>query len=42
MLADLREAFVASGHDGASLARAADELAGIERFLMAENDAVRL
>lgn len=42
MLAELREAIVASGHDGASLARAADELAGIEPFLMAQNDAVRL
>nr|WP_289814901.1 hypothetical protein [Paraburkholderia caribensis] len=42
MLAELREAIVASGHDGASLARAADQLAGTERFLKAQNDAVRL
>ena len=41
MLADLRETIAASGQDVESLARAADQLAGTEKFLKAQNDAVR-
>jgi hypothetical protein len=42
MLAELREAITASGRDATSLAHAADRLAGTEKFLKAQNDAVRL
>ena len=42
MLAELRETITASGRDAVSLARAADHLAGTEKFLKAQNDAVRL
>ena len=42
MLADLRETIAASGRDAESLARAAGQLAGTEKFLKAQNDAVRL
>ncbi|MFP3647274.1 hypothetical protein [Paraburkholderia sp. SIMBA_054] len=42
MLADLRETIVASGRDAELLARAAGQLAGTEKFLKAQNDAVRL
>jgi hypothetical protein len=42
MLAELRETIAASGRDAVSLARAADHLAGTEKFLKAQNDAVRL
>ncbi|CAN7731696.1 hypothetical protein LJR267_009253 [Paraburkholderia hospita] len=42
MLADLRETITASGRDAESLARAAGRLALTEKFLKAQNDAVRL
>jgi hypothetical protein len=42
MLADLRETIAASGRDAESLARAAGQLAGTEKFLKAQNDAVQM
>jgi hypothetical protein len=42
MFADLREAIAASGRDAESLARAAGQLTRTEKFLKAQNDAVRL
>jgi hypothetical protein len=42
MLADLRETIAASGRDAVALTRAADALTGTEKFLKAQNDAVRL
>ena len=42
MLADLRQTIAASGRDVKSLARTAGQLAGTEKFLKAQNDAVRL
>ncbi|MHB9841821.1 hypothetical protein Q8F57_044325 [Paraburkholderia terrae] len=42
MLADLRETIAASGRDAELLARAAGQLAGTEKFLKAQNDAVRV
>jgi hypothetical protein len=41
ILVDLRETIAASGRDAESLARAAGQLAGAEKFLKAQNDAVR-
>jgi predicted nucleic acid-binding Zn-ribbon protein len=42
MLEDLHRAIAAAGQDTQSLARAAGQLAGTEKFLKAQNDAVRL
>jgi hypothetical protein len=42
MFADLREAIAASGRDAESLARAVGQLTRTEKFLRAQNDAVRL
>jgi hypothetical protein len=42
MFADLREAIAASGRDAESLARAAGQLTRTERYLKAQNDALRL
>ena len=42
MLADLRETIVASGRDAELLARAVGQLAGTEKFLKAQNDAIRV
>ncbi|SIT47978.1 conserved hypothetical protein [Paraburkholderia piptadeniae] len=42
MLGDLRQAIAASGRDAESLARAVERLAGTEKFLKSQNDAVRL
>jgi hypothetical protein len=42
MLAEMRETIAASGRDSGALARAAEQLAGTEKFLKAQNDAVRL
>jgi hypothetical protein len=42
MLADLRETIAASGRDSGALAHAAQQLARTEKFLKAQNDAVRL
>ncbi|BEU28416.1 hypothetical protein [Paraburkholderia sp. 22B1P] len=41
MLADLREMITASGRDAVSLARAAGQLTRTEKFLKAQNDALR-
>ena len=42
LLADLRETIAASGRDSGALAHAAQQLAGTEKFLKAQNVAVRL
>ncbi|BCZ85370.1 hypothetical protein PTKU64_90450 (plasmid) [Paraburkholderia terrae] len=42
ILADLRETIAASGRDAELLARAAGQLAGTEKFLKAQNDAVQM